>query len=313
MLEVFGYSQDIFKHKTADISKSYEVSLACIITIFEVSVITSNHCTQWPLKQVALTAKCMAIYQVVFGELSEPFKEPWISSHCLCNLFIQTAPIFYWHSANKVLHMVITQRGQRCSSTDSFCGHTTYPAAHVTELQKEPCLIWHSTAEQIWDKITESINIIFYIFCQKWQIYKLYRLLYLFPTVSVIITFGHTTTLVQAKIPQLLLNRFALKLVFRGLILMTIMTPNPLNASATPHGAASMAVMLRIYKKHYRRIHPRPTWRSQNIIFERFINLLHRAYVIRKSLNIFTHPLTHLNIWIHLPKHLWLTGCKFLV
>lgn len=119
-LEVLRHSQNIFKYGIGEISKPCESSQGGIITIFEVSGITSNHCTLWLLKQVVLTANCMSIHQVVFGELSNPFKEAWMSSSCLCNQFIQTASIFYCHSCNKVLHMVITQEASDASQ-HFFC------------------------------------------------------------------------------------------------------------------------------------------------------------------------------------------------
>lgn len=57
----------------------------------------------------------MVIHQVVCKELSNPFKEAWISPSCLCNQFIQTASIFYWHTCSKVLDMVITQEASDAS------------------------------------------------------------------------------------------------------------------------------------------------------------------------------------------------------
>lgn len=97
-----------FNYRTAEISKPCELSPVGV-TIFEVSGITSNQCTLWLLKQVVLTANCMVIHQVACGELSNSFKEARMSPSCLCNQFIQTASIFYWHTCSKVLHMVITQ------------------------------------------------------------------------------------------------------------------------------------------------------------------------------------------------------------
>lgn len=63
-----------------------------------------------------------------------------MTPHSLCNQFIQTASIFYWHSCNKVLRSVIAQRREWWSSTDSFGWHKTPPGTRVTKLRKESSL-----------------------------------------------------------------------------------------------------------------------------------------------------------------------------
>lgn len=120
------HSQFIFNYRTTEISKPCELSPGGVVTIFWVSGITSSHCTLWLLKQVVLTANCMVIHQAVFGELSNPFQEAWISSSCLCNQFIQTASIFYWHTCRKVLHMVITQEASDAYQFTAYVQYLSY-------------------------------------------------------------------------------------------------------------------------------------------------------------------------------------------